>query len=145
MKILLAFNGSRLSEAALRTVITQRRPESTEVKVLKVIPLDVTEEEVRQAQASLDLTVQALRTAGFRAESTVLKDIVIESIVGVAEEWDADLIVLGWHGRTTVKRFLFGSVATAVIHAAPCSVELVRFRPERWESEACRLAERGES
>src|SRR2546429_1445411 len=68
MKILLAFNGSRLSEAALRTVITQRRPERTEVKVLKVIPLDVTEEEVRQAQGSLDLTVQALRTAGFRAE-----------------------------------------------------------------------------
>src|SRR5207244_385999 len=87
----------------------------------------------------------ALRTGGFRAESTVLKDIVIESIVGVAEEWDADLIVLGWHGRTLLKRFLFGSVATAVIHAAPCSVELVRFRPERWESEACRLAERGES
>src|SRR2546429_2328307 len=73
MKILLAFNGSRLSEAALRTVITQRRPERTEVKVLKVIPLDVTEEEVRQAQGSLDLTVQALRTAGFRAESTVLR------------------------------------------------------------------------
>lgn len=53
MKILLAFNGSRLSEAALRAVITQRRPESTEVKVLKVIPPDVTEEEVRNAQASL--------------------------------------------------------------------------------------------
>ena len=145
MKILLAFNGSKLSEAALHAVITQRRPEHTEVKVLKVIPLDVAEEEVRQAQASLNLTGQALRTAGFKVESTVLKDIVPESIVGVAEEWDADLIVLGWHGRTAMKRFLFGSVATAVIHAAPCSVELVRFRPERCESEACRLAERGES
>ena len=69
----------------------------------------------------------------------------IESIVGVADERDSDLIVLGWHGRTAVKRLSFGSVATAVIHAAPCSVELVRFRPESCESEACRLAERGES
>jgi nucleotide-binding universal stress UspA family protein len=145
MKILLAFNGSKLSEAALHAVITQRRPENTEVKVLKVIPPDVTKEEVRQAQASLDLTAQALRTAGFKAESTVLNDIVIESIVGVAEEWHADLIVLGWHGRTAMKRFLFGSMPAAVIHAAPCSVELVRFRPERCESEACRLAERGAS
>ncbi len=145
MKILLAFNGSKLSEAALHAVITQRRPENTEVKLLKVIPLDVTEEEVRQAQATLDLARQALRTAGFKAESTVLKDIVIESIVGVAEEWDADLIVLGWHGRTAMKRFLFGSMPAAVIHAAPCSVELVKFRPERCESEACRLAERGAS
>ncbi len=66
MKILLAFNGSKLSEAALHAVITQRRPENTTVKVLKVIPLDVTEEEDRQAQASLDLTAQALRTAGFK-------------------------------------------------------------------------------
>ena len=145
MKILLAFNGSKLSEAALHAVITQRRPENTEVKLLKVIPLDVTEEEVRQAQATLDLARQALRTAGFKAESTVLKDIVIESIVGVAEEWDADLIVLGWHGRTAMERFLFGSMPAAVIHAAPCSVELVKFRPERCESEACRLAERGAS
>ena len=145
MKILLAFNGSKLSEAALHAVITQRRPENTEVKLLKVIPLDVTEEEVRQAQASLDMAGQALRTAGFKAESTVLKDIVIESIVGVAEEWDADLIVLGWHRRTAMKRFLFGSMPAAVIHAAPCSVKLVRFRPERCESEACRLAERGAS
>jgi nucleotide-binding universal stress UspA family protein len=145
MKLLLAFNGSKLSEAALHAVITQRRPENTEVKVLKVIPLDGTEEEVRQAQTSLDLTGQALRTAGFKAESTVLKDIVIESIVGVAEEWDADLIVLGWHGRTALQRFLSGSVAVAVMHAVPCSVELVRFRPERCESEACRLADRGAS
>jgi hypothetical protein len=77
MEILLAFNGSKLSESALHAVITQRRPENTKVKVLKVVPLDVTEEEVRQA--SLDLTAQALRTAGFKAESTVLRDIVIES------------------------------------------------------------------
>ena len=145
MKILLAFNGSKLSEGALHAVITQHRAENTEVKVLKVIPPDVTKEEVRQAQASLDMAEQALRTAGFKAESTVLNDIVIESIVGVAEEWDADLIVLGWHGRTAMKRFLFGSMPAAVIHAAPCSVELVRFRPERCESEACRLAERGAS
>jgi len=77
--------------------------------------------------------------------TTVLKDIVIESIVGVAEEWDADLIVLGWHGRTALKRLMFGSVAGAVIHGAPCSVELIRYRPERCESEACRRAERGKS
>jgi len=131
MRILLAFNGSKLSEAALHAVTTQRKPEGTEVNLLRVIPLDVTEEEARQAQASLDVAGQALRTAGFKVGTTVLKDIVIESIVGVAEEWDADLIVLGWHGRTALKRLMFGSVAGAVIHGAPCSVELIRYRPER--------------
>lgn len=145
MKILLAFNGSKLSEAALHAVATQRKPEGTKVNLLKVIPLDVTDAEAHQAQVSLDLAGQVLRTAGFKVETTVLRDIAIESIVGVAKEWDADLIVLGWHGRTAVKRLMFGSMASAVIHGAPCSVELVRFRPDRCESEACRLAERGES
>jgi hypothetical protein len=47
MKILLAFNGFILSEAALHAVISQRWPGRAEVKVLKVIPLDVTKEEAR--------------------------------------------------------------------------------------------------
>ena len=124
---------------------TQRKPEGTEVNLLRIIPLDVTEEEARQAQASLDLAGQALRTAGFKVETTILRDMVIESIVGVAEEWDADLIVLGWHGRTALQRLMLGSVPAGVIHGAPCSVELIRYRPERCESEACRRAERGKS
>jgi hypothetical protein len=67
MKILPAFNSSKLSEAALHAFLTQRQPENTTVKVLKVMPLDITGDERRQAQASLDLTTQALRTAGFRS------------------------------------------------------------------------------
>ena len=55
------------------------------------------------------------------------------------------IVVLGWHGWTALKRLLSGSVAAAVMHAAPCSFELVRFRPQRCESEACRLADRGAS
>jgi nucleotide-binding universal stress UspA family protein len=129
----------------LHAVTTQRKPEGTEVNLLRIIPLDVTEEEARQAQASLDLAGQALRTAGFKVETTILRDMVIESIVGVAEEWDADLIVLGWHGRTALQRLMLGSVPAGVIHGAPCSVELIRYRPERCESEARRRAERGKS
>lgn len=137
MRILLPFNGSKFSEAALHAVIAQHRSQDTEVKVLRVVPLDVTDEEVRQAQASLDPAGQALRTAGFKVEITVLKDIAIETIVAVAKEWDADLIVLGWHGRTALERFWFGSLPDAVIHQAPCSVELVRVHPSGCESEAC--------
>lgn len=84
MKILLVFNGSKLSDATLHAVIAQRCPENTKVKAPKVIPSDVTDEEIRQAQASLNLTPQALRTAAFKAESTVLRD-VLEFIVGLPE------------------------------------------------------------
>jgi nucleotide-binding universal stress UspA family protein len=51
----------------------------------------------------------------FRAKTSLLRGIVVESIVSAAEEWDADLIVLGWPERETLKHLLFGGVATAVL------------------------------
>jgi nucleotide-binding universal stress UspA family protein len=43
-------------------------------------------------------------------------------IVDAAKKEEADLIVMGTHGRTGVKRALMGSVAEAVVRRAPCPV-----------------------
>jgi nucleotide-binding universal stress UspA family protein len=48
------------------------------------------------------------------------------AILDVAEEQDADLIVVGNKGMTGAKRFLLGSVPNQVSHHAPCSVLIVR-------------------
>ncbi len=47
-------------------------------------------------------------------------------IVRVAEEQNADLIVLGTHGYTGWKRFTLGSVAEFVVKYAPCAVLTIR-------------------
>jgi nucleotide-binding universal stress UspA family protein len=47
-------------------------------------------------------------------------------IEAVAKKVDADLIVIGTHGRRGFKRLLLGSVAEAVARVAPCPVLLVR-------------------
>jgi nucleotide-binding universal stress UspA family protein len=47
-------------------------------------------------------------------------------IVKTANEWPADVIVIGSHGRHGVERALMGSVAEAVMRHAPCSVLVVR-------------------
>jgi nucleotide-binding universal stress UspA family protein len=47
-------------------------------------------------------------------------------IIEEAEQWGADLIVVGCHGYGNLKRFLLGSVSQAVAVHAPCSVEIVR-------------------
>jgi nucleotide-binding universal stress UspA family protein len=44
----------------------------------------------------------------------------------VAEEQDADLIVVGARGLTGLERFLLGSVSSKLAHHAPCSVMIVR-------------------
>ena len=49
-----------------------------------------------------------------------------DAILDVAEEKDADLIVVGNKGMTGAKRFLLGSVPNKVSHHAPCSVMIIR-------------------
>jgi nucleotide-binding universal stress UspA family protein len=49
-------------------------------------------------------------------------------IAEVAEEQDADLIVVGDRGLTGLERFLLGSVSSKLSHHAPCSVMIVRAR-----------------
>ncbi len=49
-----------------------------------------------------------------------------ETITRAAADWRADLIVIGSHGRSGVRRALLGSVAEAVMRTAPCPVLVVR-------------------
>jgi nucleotide-binding universal stress UspA family protein len=51
---------------------------------------------------------------------------VADSIVSFAAGVDADVILLGTHGRTGVSRILIGSVAETVVRTAGCSVFIVR-------------------
>jgi len=48
-----------------------------------------------------------------------------EVIVEVAEQVQADLVVIGNKGMTGARRFLLGSVPNRVAHSAPCSVLVV--------------------
>jgi len=136
MKILLATDGSKCSEAAIQAVISQCRPEETEVKVLNVVDLPVLIPTLYAAEfreASLengqDLVRQAedrLTKAGYKVEKAVEEGDPKAKIVEDAASWHADLIVLGSHGRKGIDRFLMGSVSEAVSRHAPCSVEVVR-------------------
>jgi nucleotide-binding universal stress UspA family protein len=51
-----------------------------------------------------------------------------ERIVALATSVDADMIVLGTHGRRGLERFMDGSVAEAVVRRAPCGVLVIRPR-----------------
>jgi len=66
--------------------------------------------------------------AGIEAEFALLegKDRAARLLVEDAGKWDADLIVIGTHGRTGFKQFVLGSVADAVIRTAQRPVLLVQ-------------------
>ena len=63
---------------------------------------------------------------GVEAECYARRGDPAEAILDVAEEQDADLIVVGSKGMHGSRRFLLGSVPDKVSHHAPCSVLIVR-------------------
>jgi nucleotide-binding universal stress UspA family protein len=52
-----------------------------------------------------------------------------EAILKVAEEWEADLIILGTHGRTGLSHILMGSVAEKVIRHSTIPTFIVPTKP----------------
>lgn len=67
-------------------------------------------------------------------EVTVLFGRPHHAILETAEEWKADMIVVGSHGRKGLSRFLLGSVSLSVVTHADCTVIIVRL-PKPAESE----------
>ena len=66
------------------------------------------------------------RDAGVTVDLYARQGDPADAILDVAEEQQADLIVVGNKGMTGAKRFLLGSVPNKVSHHAPCSVLIIR-------------------
>ncbi|CAN5640183.1 universal stress protein [soil metagenome] len=47
-------------------------------------------------------------------------------IVQLAREWQADMLLVGSHGRKGMTRFVLGSVSSSVVALSPCSVVVLR-------------------
>ena len=147
MKVLLAFDGSEHSQAALAEVASREWPAETEIEVLTVIhsrwPLvgdpfftvasahmESMIEQQSEAPELLKSAVEQIRAQAPKVSVTskVLEGVPHEVIVQEAIDWDADLIVLGSHGYGRFRRAVLGSVAAAVAVEAPCAVEIIRMR-----------------
>jgi nucleotide-binding universal stress UspA family protein len=76
--------------------------------------------------ATLHGACEMARAEGVEAEPFARQGDPADSILDVAEETEADLIVVGNKGMTGAKRFLLGSVPNKVSHHAPCSVLIIR-------------------
>jgi nucleotide-binding universal stress UspA family protein len=72
--------------------------------------------------------LQIVKAAGLRTCDEALIGDPKARIVDEAKEWEADLVVVGSHGRRGIERVLQGSVSEAVAMHAPCSVEVIRTR-----------------
>ena len=86
-----------------------------------------------QAHEQLKGCQKTLDAAGISSEVLAVRGSPAEVVARVASEQNADLVVIGSHGRTGFSRFALGSVAERVVARAPCAV--ITIKPEDAEQE----------
>lgn len=142
MRILLAIDGSKDSRAAVAYLELLPLPPSTAIRIVTVAPVPVFAVDVTsvpelkgavidQAREVVDEVRTGLAERGFVIETDVGVGDPRTEIVRQAEEWKAELVVVGARGLGMVKRLLLGSVSDAVARHAPCAVLIVKARRRR--------------
>jgi nucleotide-binding universal stress UspA family protein len=144
-RILLATDGSELSDKAVQTAMELTQIFSADLVVVKVVPhyiqtyfegtfaindVDVKNIESQwetAAQKTLD-EVQALALAkGLHIHTRVVKsDDIAQGLIDTAKQLNSELIVMASHGRKGIKRLLLGSETSAVLTHANIPVLVLR-------------------
>ena len=138
-KILIAMDGSELSDKALRYACKLGVPLNAELIVLHVVPMLVSATPYHDTVS--DQPFLALQKVGedilSRAKQTAdelsckITDLISHGdpanrIIDIASERDVDLIVVGSRGIGGIKRLFVGSISDKVASHAPCPVLIVR-------------------
>lgn len=137
-RILLPTDGSEPSVAATEYAVILARTFGATVKAIFVdtglesleYPEEVMDEDVydgvHPSIKGLVIAKTLCERNGVECEVDVVQGGVAKRIIAVAEEWQADLIVVGDTGRTGIKRIALGSVAEMVVKGAPIPVMVVK-------------------
>jgi len=147
VKILLAVDGSRYSEAAVDLVGALRIRRKADATILTVIPehvflgghnlvdllerFDSLKAQVRKAEDEraselLAKLSKSLGTRGLKVETLLHRGSPADEIIKTCRSIPADLVLVGFKGTSDTPEFLLGSVAHKVIKYAPCSVLVVK-------------------
>jgi nucleotide-binding universal stress UspA family protein len=133
-------DGSTVAEAIVPFILEIAGPLDLEVILLRVLPpvpdrtvqtaapdiVETLEAQHADAEEYLAALAAELHARGVRARTQVRRGEPPAQILAVAGEADADLIAMSTHGRTGLRRVLFGSVAQAVLEEAKVPVLLIR-------------------
>ena len=140
VRLIVAVDGSKGAESAVRSAAAREWPKGSEARVVNAswtVPslspplatgpiINWFKEENARVKAAVDGAVARLNEAGLKVESVIEEGVPKEVLVRVAENWGVDCIFLGARGRGRLERFLIGSVSSAVVAHAHCSVEVTR-------------------
>jgi nucleotide-binding universal stress UspA family protein len=142
MKVLIAVDDQTCAEAIVVYAMANANLTTADIRVISVVPglmaytslamiPDMMQElraEARKNAEKLVLSVRALITSALPnagVSEYVVEGLPAEEILAMAKEWEADMIVVGSHGRHGFSKVLLGSISQAVVSNPPCSVLVV--------------------
>ena len=141
-RIMVAVDGSATSDRGLKEAIGLAADQKAKLAIVHVIDIVVVFGAGQFPATYVAATRELARTIIERARDTAQSagiDAEIQSpeivtggyhvgdtIAELARDWNADLLVVGTHGRRGFSRMLLGSVAERIVRMAPCPLLLVR-------------------
>jgi len=125
-RFVLASDGSRFGDAAAAAAGSLAKRCETPVTVVSVAVSSHTEARRNEAPGVVERIVRALRSDGVGAEGEVINGLAADMIVSIATRTGADLIIMGSHGRTGIKRLVLGSNTERVLNRTQCAVLVVK-------------------
>jgi nucleotide-binding universal stress UspA family protein len=97
-------------------------------QVIDAYTKDLQESEAQHRQIATEAAARVV-AAGRVADAITRTGDAAARIIAAAEEWNADLVVIGSRGRTGLTRMVLGSVARNVLHGGHTSVLIVHSAP----------------
>jgi nucleotide-binding universal stress UspA family protein len=134
-KILVATDGSKYSKAAAERAIDFAFQYGGDLGVVSVFDVpaefcgeapDTVEDLIKKAKGYVEDVKRQAESAGLKADTVVREGEAYRVITELAKETGANIIVMGSHGRTGLRRLLMGSVTEKVIGHTPCPVLVVK-------------------
>lgn len=148
MRIMIATDGSDFSKYAVeKTCEMVVKPAEAVVRIISVYehilpmaaePFAISSEYYQEIEKEIakqteDYAEQAAKDVREHFSGTAI-DVSVQVergapdrvIIEAAKDWNADLIVVGSHGRGFWGRMMLGSISDSILHHAPCSVLVVR-------------------
>jgi nucleotide-binding universal stress UspA family protein len=148
LRVVLGLDTSEGAAAALDAVAARPWPRETRVHVVTAVDvrlatsIPIVEAPIAEAAAPSSYVAtdengwlrdaqaraaEALHAAGLHVTCLLKDGDPKHVLLHEADDWNADLIVVGAKGISRIERFLLGSVSGSIAARAHCTVEVVRF------------------
>lgn len=137
-KILVAHDGSKSSDKALKKAVEMAVNFNASLTVLAVIPelyltelSDVDRNHIfealsRETSEAMEKIRKSLSGKSIEVKTLIRQGDPAEKILETAQKMKVDLIITGSHGRHGTKKFLLGSVSSKIVDYSKCPVLVVK-------------------